>query len=156
MLFRILHILSILTRPNIFLNICLSKMCRLFSSFAVKVQVSDQYVTTGLIIVLYIFVLVFFLYFLMDFVVFPPGHGSNVTDFWGWDAHEAQLTLSRWCGWWYRWVEGGVPGGPLNLNSTNLLRPWSPRESSPSEKTPTVEPGIGPGTSWLVVRNSDH
>jgi hypothetical protein len=27
----------------------------------------------------------------MDLVVFPPGHGSNVTDFWGWDAHEAQL-----------------------------------------------------------------
>jgi hypothetical protein len=28
---------------------------------------------------------------LMDFVVFPPGHGSSVTDFWGWDAHDAQL-----------------------------------------------------------------
>ena len=27
----------------------------------------------------------------MDFVVFPPGHGRSVTDFWGWDAHEAQL-----------------------------------------------------------------
>jgi hypothetical protein len=27
----------------------------------------------------------------MDFVVFPPGHGSSVTEFWGWDAHEAQL-----------------------------------------------------------------
>ena len=24
-------------------------------------------------------------------MVLPPGHGSNVTDFWGWDAHEAQL-----------------------------------------------------------------
>ena len=32
-------------------NICLSKMRRLFSPFAVKVQVSDEYVTTGLIIV---------------------------------------------------------------------------------------------------------
>ena len=29
----------------------------------------------------------------MDFVVLPPGHGRSVTDFWGWDAHEAQL---RW------------------------------------------------------------
>ena len=28
---------------------------------------------------------------LVDFVVLPPGHGSNVTDFWGRDAHEAQL-----------------------------------------------------------------
>jgi hypothetical protein len=57
-LFRILHILSILTGPNIFLSICLSKMLKLFSSFAVKVQVSDQSVTTGLVIVLYIFILV--------------------------------------------------------------------------------------------------
>jgi len=61
MLFRILHTLSILTGPNIFLNICLSKMRWLFSSFAVEVQMSDEYVTTGLIIVLYIFILVFFL-----------------------------------------------------------------------------------------------
>ena len=28
---------------------------------------------------------------LVDFVVLPPGHGSSVTDFWGWDAQEAQL-----------------------------------------------------------------
>jgi hypothetical protein len=43
MLFRIIHTLSILTGPNIFLNICLSKMRKLFSSSAVKVQVSDKY-----------------------------------------------------------------------------------------------------------------
>ena len=35
-LFRIFHILSILTGPNIFLSICLSKLLRLFSSFVVK------------------------------------------------------------------------------------------------------------------------
>jgi len=28
---------------------------------------------------------------LVDFVVIPPGHGRSVTDFWSWDAHEAQL-----------------------------------------------------------------
>jgi len=28
---------------------------------------------------------------LVDFVVLPPGHGRSVTDFWGWDAHKAQL-----------------------------------------------------------------
>jgi len=28
---------------------------------------------------------------LVDFVVLPPGHVRSVTDFWGWDAHEAQL-----------------------------------------------------------------
>ena len=39
MLFCILHLLSIMTGPNIFLSICLSKMRRLFSSFAVNVQV---------------------------------------------------------------------------------------------------------------------
>ena len=27
----------------------------------------------------------------VDFVVLPPEHGSSVTNFWGWDAHEAQL-----------------------------------------------------------------
>jgi len=49
-----------------------------------------------------------------------------------------------------------VPGGPLNLITTNLPRPWLPRESSPSGKIPTVEPGIEPGTSLLVGRDSDH
>jgi hypothetical protein len=27
----------------------------------------------------------------VDFVVSPPGCGQSVTDFWGWDAHEARL-----------------------------------------------------------------
>jgi hypothetical protein len=35
-------------------------MRRLFSSFAVTVQVSDEYVTTSLIVVICIFILVFF------------------------------------------------------------------------------------------------
>jgi len=43
--------------------------------------------------------------------------------------------------------EDVVPGGPLNLNSTNLPRPWSLRESSLAGKIPTVEPGIESGTS---------
>ena len=64
---------------------------------------------------------------LVDFVVLPPGHGSSVTDIWGWDAHEAQLRCPD--------VSGDIGGcsarGPLNLNSTNLPRPWSPRESYP-------------------------
>jgi len=28
---------------------------------------------------------------LVDFMVLPPGRGSSVTDFWGWETHEAQL-----------------------------------------------------------------
>jgi hypothetical protein len=71
---------------------------------------------------------------LMDFVVFPHGCGLSVTDFWGWDAHEAQLRcpdevdgdvwiLSIWS------IRRG-----LNLSSTKLTRPWSPWESSPPRK----------------------
>ena len=90
----------------------------------------------------------------VDFVVLPPGHGSSVTDFWGWDAHEAQLRCPD--GVWVVTEGDEVPGGALNLNSTYLLRHWSLRESSPSRKIPTVEPGIEPGTSWLVVRDTDH
>ena len=89
----------------------------------------------------------------VDFVVLPPGHGRSVTDFWGWDAHKAQLHCPD--GVWVVIEEDVVPGGALNLNSTNLTRPWSPRESSPSRKIPTVESGIEPGTSWLVVRDSE-
>jgi len=41
-------VLSVLTGPNIFLNICLSKIRRLFSSVIIRVQVSDEYVRTSL------------------------------------------------------------------------------------------------------------
>ena len=71
----------------------------------------------------------------------PPGDGRSVTDFSGWDAHEARLRCPDD-------VSGDIGGcSALNLISTNLPRPWSPRESSPSGKIPTVEPGIEPGTS---------
>ena len=62
------------------------------------------------------------------------------------------VTLSQWC------VSGDRGGcsARRGLKLTNLPRPWSQRESSPSRKIPTVEPGIETGTSWLVVRDSDH
>jgi hypothetical protein len=69
MLFLILHTLSVLTVPNTFLKNFLSKMLRLFSSFAVSVPVCDQFVTTGLIVVLYISILVF-LFRSFDFISF--------------------------------------------------------------------------------------
>ena len=81
----------------------------------------------------------------VDFVVLHPRHGGSVTDFWGWDVHEAQLRCPD--GVWVVIEEDVVPGGALDLNSTNLLRPWSPRESFPSRNIPTIEPGIEPGTS---------
>ena len=90
----------------------------------------------------------------VDFVVLPPGHGRSVTDFWGWDAHEAQSRCPD--GVWVVIEEDVVPGWALNLNSTNLPRPWSPRGSSTSREIPTVEPGIETGASWLVASDSDH
>ena len=50
----------------------------------------------------------------VDFVVLPPGHGRSVTDFWGWDAHEAQLRCPD--GVWVVIEEYVVPGGALNLS----------------------------------------
>ena len=73
----------------------------------------------------------------VDFVVLPPGHGRSVTYVWGWDVHEAQLRCPDDV--WVVIEEDVVPGGALNLKSTNLPRPWSPRESSPSRKIPTVQ-----------------
>ena len=70
----------------------------------------------------------------VDFVVLPPGHGRSVTDFWGWGAHEVQLRCPD--GVWVVIEEDVVPGGTLNLKSTNLPRPWSPRVSSLSGKFP--------------------
>jgi len=69
MLFSILHILSILSGPDIFLSIRHSKIRRLFSYFVVRFQVSDEYVTTCLIVVLCIFILVFF-FRNFDFIIF--------------------------------------------------------------------------------------
>jgi hypothetical protein len=43
--------------------------------------------------------------------------------------------------------EYGVPGGALSLSSTKL---------SLQGKIPMAEPGIEPGTSLSVARNSDH
>jgi hypothetical protein len=74
---------------------------------------------------------------LMDSVVSLPGCDRSVTDFWGWDAHEALLRCPDE-------VDGDtvyeyeVPWGALNLSST---KPWSPWESSPSRKNPNGTTG---------------
>ena len=47
---------------------------------------------------------------LVDFVVLPPEHGRNVTDFWGWDAREAQLRCPDDV--WVVIEEDVVPEGP--------------------------------------------
>jgi hypothetical protein len=52
--------------------------------------------------------------------------------------------------------ERGVPGGALNLNSTGYPDHGRYGDLPLQEKIPTAEPGIEPGTSWLIVRSYDH
>jgi hypothetical protein len=70
---------------------------------------------------------------LMDFMISPPSCGRSVTDFSGWDAHEAQLRCPDE-------MEGDIwiwsTRRGLNLSSTKLPNPWSPWDSSPSRKNP--------------------
>ena len=49
-----------------------------------------------------------------------------------------------------------MPGGALNLISTNYPDHGHHGLFPIQGKTHMVEPGIEPGTSWLVVRSSDH
>jgi hypothetical protein len=90
----------------------------------------------------------------IDFVVPPPGCGRSITDFWGWGAHRAQFhcpdDVSDIC-------ERGVPGRALNPSSTSYSDHHGRCGNLPLQgKIPTAEPEIEPGTSWLVVRSSDH
>jgi hypothetical protein len=52
--------------------------------------------------------------------------------------------------------ERGVPGGVFNLNSTSYPDHGHYGDLPLQGKIPTAEPGIEPGTSWLLVRSSDH
>ena len=80
---------------------------------------------------------------LMNVRGFPPGCGDSVADFWGWDAHEARLRCPDD-------VSGDMP------KSTNYPDHGHHGNFSLQGKIPMVEPGIEPGTSWLVVRDPDH
>jgi hypothetical protein len=96
----------------------------------------------------------FFPHVHIDIVVPPSGCGRSVTDFWGWGSHEAQLRcpddVSEDI---YIYIyESGVPGGALNLNSKGYPDHGHYGDLSLQGKVPTAEPGIQPGTSWLVVR----
>jgi hypothetical protein len=52
--------------------------------------------------------------------------------------------------------ELGVPGGDLNLSFTSYPDHGHCVDLPLKGKIPTTEPEIEPGTSWLVVRSSDH
>jgi hypothetical protein len=84
----------------------------------------------------------------MDFVVSPPSCGRSATDFWGWDAHEAQLHCPDevYGDTWIWSIRRG-----LNLSPTKLPRPWSPWESSPSRKNPHSRTG---NRTWDLMISS--
>ena len=82
----------------------------------------------------------------MNFSGFPPGCGDSVADFWGWDAHGARLRCPGDVNGEMQQDE--IPGGALSLNLLTT--------QTMEGKIPMVEPGIEPGTSWLVVRDPDH
>ena len=84
----------------------------------------------------------------MNFHGFPPGCGDNVADFWGCDAHEARLRCPDDVSGDMR--EDEISGGALSLNLLTTGNFYL------QGKIPMVEPGIEPGTSWLVVRDPDH
>jgi hypothetical protein len=86
---------------------------------------------------------------LMEFVVSPPGCGRSVTDFWDWDTHEAQLRCPDEVDSDIWSIRRG-----LNISSTKLPRPWSPRESSPSRKNPNGK--TGNRTRDLMIISQKH
>ena len=90
----------------------------------------------------------------MNFRGFPPGCGDSVADFWGWDAHEARLRCPDDVSG--NMQEDEIPGGVLSLNLLTTQTMVTTGNLSPQGKIPMVEPGIEPGTSWLIVRDPDH
>jgi hypothetical protein len=84
----------------------------------------------------------------------PFGWGRSVTDFWGWGTHRVKLRCPDDVS--DDMYERGVPGGALNLNSTDYPDHGRYGDLPLQGKISTAEPGIEPGISWLVVRSSDH
>jgi hypothetical protein len=87
-------------------------------------------------------------------VVPPPSCGRSVTDFRFWSVHRARLRCPDdvsdvMC-------ERGVLGGALNPSSSGYPDHGRRRDLPMQENIPMAEPGIKPGTSWLVVRSSDR
>ena len=69
------------------------------------------------------------------------------------------VTLSRWEWWWNEWWIWGASGGggaALNLISTNYPDHGHHGRLPLSRKNAHGRAGNQPGTSWLVVRGSDH
>jgi hypothetical protein len=63
-------------------------------------------------------------------VVSPPGCGRSVTDFWGWDAHEAQLRCPDEVDGDI-WIWGTQTMVAKGIFSFKEKSPWQNRESNP-------------------------
>ena len=90
----------------------------------------------------------------MNFRGFPPGCGDSVADFWGWDAHETRLRCPDDVSGDMQ--EDEIPGGAFSLNLLTTQTMVTTGNLSLQGKIPMVEPGIEPGTSWLIGRDPDH
>ena len=90
----------------------------------------------------------------MNFRVFPPGCGDSVADFWGWDAQEARLRCPDDVSGDMQ--EDEITGGALSLNLLTTQTVATTGNLSLEGNFPMLEPGIEHGTSWLVVRDTDH
>ena len=91
----------------------------------------------------------------MNFRGFPPGCGDSVAELWGWDAHGARLHCPDDVSGDMQ--EDEIPGRrDLKPKSTNYPDHGHHGNLSLQGKIPMVEPGIEPGTSFLVVRDPDH
>ena len=90
----------------------------------------------------------------MNFRGFPAGCGDSVADFWGCDARGARLRCSDDVSGDMQ--EDEIPGGALSLNLLTTQTIVTTGIFPCKGKIPMVEPGIEPGTSWLVVRDPDH
>jgi hypothetical protein len=64
------------------------------------------------------------------------------------------VTLSRWGGWWYMNMK--YQEGPKTWILLNYPDRGRHGDLPLQGKISVAEPGIEPGTSWSVVRNSDH
>ena len=93
-------------------------------------------------------------YILMNVRGFPPGSGDSVADLWGWDAHGARLRCPDYVSGDMQQDE--ITGGALSLNLITTQTMVTTGIFPCKGKIPMVEPGIEPGTSWLVVRDPDH
>jgi hypothetical protein len=88
---------------------------------------------------------------LMDSVVSPTGCGRSVTDFdVGTPMRRSYVVPMRWM------MIYEVPRGALNQVLLNYPDHGHNGNLPLQGKIPMVEPGIEPGTSISVVKNSDH